>query len=308
MKKAKRAVVIGDVFVDMISEIEGFPERGGRTYGVPFGRSEGGTAGNIAAGLSALGMDTAIIAGIGEDEAGEFLLKGLEQIGVDVSWIRPKSGLHSGTTAIFTDLQGERDIYMLVRGSAFEKLETEDFACLEEIQPDILCLTGVLAGICPAQEAVVEAARKWKGKAELYFDPNLCYPADKVPPKVKEGTCQIADLCDVVLTGETEMKALGLTPKEGQSYVIKCGGQGSRLMNDRQEIVFQIPATRHRPVDTTGAGDTYMAAFVAARAQGKTMEDAMKYASVAAGISVTKKGARNMPSLSEIEKGIEEYK
>lgn len=308
MKEPKRAVVIGDVFVDMIAEIEGFPERGGRTYGIPFNRKEGGTAGNIAAGLAALDLDTVIIAGIGEDESGEFLLNGLKKAGVNVGWIKPKKGLCSGTTAIFTDPQGERDIYMLVRGSAFEKLELEDLVCLEEIQPDILCLTGVIAGIQPAEEAVLEAVRKWKGKAELYFDPNLCYPADNVPVAVKDGACRIADLCDVILTGKTEMKALGLVPKKGQAYVVKCGGQGSMLVNDKREICFQIPATHHKPIDTTGAGDTYMAAFVAARAQGKTMEEAMKYASVAAGISVTKKGARNMPSALEIEKGTEEYK
>ena len=156
------------------------------------------------------------------------------------------------------DEDGERVIYVLVKGSAFEAIEPEDLLFLEEMNPDALCFTGVIIGAHPVEESAILAARRWKGRAKLYFDPNLCYPADQVPEEIKKATRELADLCDVVLTGETEMRALGLSPKKGQCYIVKCGGKGSKWMDEKEVERYQIPATKHRPTDTTGAGDTFM--------------------------------------------------
>lgn len=302
-----RIVVIGDIFADMTAMVHGFPEKGGRTFGTSFIRSGGGTAGNIAAGLAVLGMNTSVVCGIGQDENGRFLLDGLKNAGVDVSHVRPKKNLSTGMVPIFIDTDGERNIYVLVKGSAFESIEWEDVSFLEEIKPDVICLTGVVVGAHPAQDTVLEVARRWKGRARLYFDPNLCYPADEVPAEIKLGTKQLADVCDVVLTGKTEMHALNIHPLKGQLYIVKCGKEGSLLLDEREEVRCRLPATRHQPIDTTGAGDTFMAAFVTADMRGYTVTDAMKYATVAAGIAVTKRGARNMPSQEEIEAYLQIY-
>ena len=227
MDRAKKVVVIGDVFADMISKVQGFPETGGRTFGTSFMRNSGGTGGNIAAGLAVLGMDTSIVCGLGDDETGEFLLEELKQSGVNTEHVKVTAGLKSGAVPIMVDEDGERVIYVLVKGSAFEAIEPEDLLFLEEMNPDALCFTGVIIGAHPVEESAILAARRWKGRAKLYFDPNLCYPADQVPKEIKKATRELADLCDVVLTGETEMRALGLSPKKGQCYIVKCGGKGS---------------------------------------------------------------------------------
>lgn len=307
MKARKRIVVIGDVFADMVAKVKGFPEKGGRTFGTPFTRNGGGTGGNIASGLAALGMDTTIVCGIGDDETGDFLLEGLREEGVDISYVRQKVNLKSGLVPILLDEDGERNIYALVQGSAYEYVETEDVLFLEEMKPDVLCFTGVIMGAHPVQETVLETARRWKGRAEMYFDPNLCYPANAVPDKVKEASRQLAGYCDVVLTGKVEMQALSLHPKKGQIYIVKSGREGSTLLDESGEVRYHIPATRHQPIDTTGAGDTFMAAFVTHRTEGHSVKEAMKYATVAAGIAVTKKGARNMPSAEAIDAYLKIY-
>lgn len=307
MDRAKKIVVIGDVFADMISEVQGFPEKGGRTFGTSFQRMSGGTGGNIAAGLAVLGMDTSIVCGLGDDENGEFLLEELRQSGVNTDHVKVTAGLKSGVVPIMVEEDGERVIYVLVKGSAFEAVKPEDLLFLEEMSPHALCFTGVVIGAHPVEEAAIQTARRWKGRARLYFDPNLCYPADQVPEEVGTATRELADLCDVILAGETEMQALGLSPKKGQCYIVKCGGRGSKWMDELGAARYQIPATKHRPIDTTGAGDTFMAAFAAAEAEGASVEEAMRFASVAAGIAVTKTGARNMPKRGEILEALEEY-
>lgn len=303
----KKIVVIGDVFADMIAQVEGFPEKGGRTYGTSITPGGGGTAGNIAAGLAVLGMDTTIVCGIGGDETGDFLVKGLADAGVNTGYLRRKEGLRSGVVPILIDTDGERIIYVLVKGSAFEVIEPEDVSFLDEIRPDMICLTGVMMGAHPAQETVMWTAEQWKGRAKLYFDPNLCYPAGQVPEEIKMATQKLAGLCDVVLTGASEQKALELHPAKGQQYIVKCGGEGSMLLDEAGEVVYRLKATGHKPVDTTGAGDTFMAAYVAAEAKGYKVREAMRYASAAAGISVTRKGARNMPPEQEIKEYLKLY-
>lgn len=303
----KKVVVIGDVFVDMIAEVEGFPEHGGRTYGRPFEKKGGGTAGNIASGLAKQSVDTTIVCGLADDEYGYYLIENLKEEGVDTSYVELKENMRSAVVSILLDKFGERDIYVLVKGSAFEMINQKDVDFLDELNPDIICFTGVVVGAHPAEDTVVDVAKKWNGRAKLYFDPNLCYPANNVPEEIKEGTRKIADLCDVVLTGEIEMKVLGLQPHKDQKYIVKAGAQGSRLISEYGTEEYKVPATSHKPVDTTGAGDTYMAAFVAAEAKGYDVKKAMRYASVAAGFSITKKGARNMPSVQEIEEYMKTY-
>ncbi|MFR3546451.1 hypothetical protein [Blautia sp.] len=58
-----------------------------------------------------------------------------------------------------------------------------------------------------------------EGQGSSYFDPNLCYPADQVPEEIKKATRELADLCDVVLTGETEMRALAFLPRKGSAIL-----------------------------------------------------------------------------------------
>ena len=48
-------------------------------------------------------------------------------------------------------------------------------------------------------------------------------------------------------------------------------------MDEKEVERYQIPATKHRPTDTTGAGDTFMAAFVAAEAEGGFGGEAMRF-------------------------------
>lgn len=146
MDRAKKVVVIGDVFADMISKVRGFPETGGRTFGTSFMRNSGGTGGNIAAGLAVLGMEASIVCGLGDDENGEFLLEELKQSGVNTEHVKVTAGLKSGVVPIMVDEDGERVIYVLVKGSAFEAIEPEDLLFLEEMNPDALCFTGVIIG------------------------------------------------------------------------------------------------------------------------------------------------------------------
>ena len=82
--------------------------------------------------------------------------------------------------------------------------------------------------------------------------------------------------------------------------MITLGKEGSACIENGKYI--KVNAEKVTAVDTTAAGDTYVGAFVTALCEGKTTEDAMKFASMASAITVTRAGAqRSIPWRDELK-------
>ena len=296
-----KVVVIGDIFADMLTQLIGYPCCGDSTYGSPLIRKSGGTGGNIAAGLGVLGADVSVICRLGDDEVGHFLREDLANDHVDAGGVPMDPAYPSGQVIIAVTPDGERTIWVLATGSAYEQLTPEDMDYLNRVQPQSIFVSGSMMGIHPAQESILAALPAWKNRAKIYFDPNLRYPSDAVPREVLHAMQTLSRLSDVVLAGRSEMEALQLHPCPGQTFIVKDGKEGSCLLDLQETPVYLQKATEHRAVDATGAGDAYGAAYVYADMHGASVEEAMRFAAVASGISVTRSGARAMPTLAEIE-------
>ncbi len=301
MSESKRVVIIGDIFADLLTKLVAYPDCGEGTYGTPLVRNSGGTGGNIAAGLGVLGADTSIICRLGDDEIGNFLKEDMRQYNVDNQGILLDPDYPSAQVIIAVTPDGERTIWVLANGSAYEQLTLEDMGYLDQVEPEAIFVSGVMAGIHPAEESILSILPSWKGRAKIYFDPNLRYPPDAVPPAVKTSMQKLCNLSDVILAGKSEMEALDLRPTEGQTFIVKDGKRGSYLLDQQMHIIYEQPSSDHVALDATGAGDTYAAAYVYAEMIGLDVKNAMRFATVAAGISVTRFGARTMPSREEIE-------
>ena len=222
----KKVVVIGDIFADMTTHIMAYPHCGDGTYGTPLHRNGGGTGGNIAAGLGVLGVDTSIICRLGDDEVGHYLKNDMLNYHVHSEGIPLDPEHASGLVLIAVTPDGERTIWVLANGSAYEKLKPEDVAYLDKVQPDAIFVSGVMMGVHPAEESIFAELPKWKGRAKIYFDPNLRYPPEAIPPAVKASMQRLCALSDVVLTGQGEMDALELRPLPGQTFIVKRGKEG----------------------------------------------------------------------------------
>ncbi len=301
MCASHKVVVIGDIFADMLTQLVAYPNSGDGTYGTPLVCNSGGTGGNIAAGLGVLGTDTSVICRLGDDEIGHFLKDDMLKYHVDNQGILLDSDYASAQVIIAVTPDGERTIWVLANGSAYEQLKPADLDYLDKVKPEAIFVSGVMMGIHPAEESILAALPAWRKKAKIYFDPNLRYPPDAVPPAVRTSLQKLCGLSDVVLTGKSEMDALDLRPRAGQTFIVKSGKKGSCLLDEQMKVVYSQPPTEHVAVDATGAGDTYAAAYVYAEMSGMSVEKSMEYATVAAGISVTRSGARAMPSRDEIE-------
>jgi ribokinase len=86
-----------------------------------------------------------------------------------------------------------------------------------------------------------------------------------------------------------------------KTVIITLGSRGSYVATTKSKQL--VPGFKVKPVDTTAAGDTFNGALAVALAEGKSMNDAVRFANAAGAISVTRMGAQpSAPKRSEIEK------
>lgn len=135
----------------------------------------------------------------------------------------------------------------------------------------------------------------------------ICYSA---APFDREAVLSILPMIDLLAMNEHEAeeveKAIGKDiAKAGPDMVlVTFGAKGAKLFLDG-DVVAQ-PAFRVEPVNTTGAGDTFLGSFIARFDRGDGPNQALNYAAGAAALQVTKEGAANaIPAYSEVTKFIE---
>lgn len=120
----------------------------------------------------------------------------------------------------------------------------------------------------------------------------ICYSA---APFVAEITASLLPLVDLLIVNHIE--AAALTAHQGCTadalgvphLIITSGAKGADYCGD--EGSFHVPAPRVEPVDTTGAGDTYLGYVLAGIDSGQSMQEAMQDAAQAAALQVTRHGA-----------------
>ena len=92
-----------------------------------------------------------------------------------------------------------------------------------------------------------------------------------------------------------------LLRKGVKTVIITLGSRGSYVATSKSKQL--VPGFKVKPIDTTAAGDTFNGALSVALAEGKSMNDAVRFANAAGAISVTRMGAQpSAPTRAEIEK------
>ena len=90
--------------------------------------------------------------------------------------------------------------------------------------------------------------------------------------------------------------------------ITTLGSKGSLIYDAKKDRITNIPALNVQAVDTVGAGDCFNGVLASMLNQGENLINSVKYASAAASIAVTRKGAQaSLPHLSEIKERFKEY-
>ena len=258
----------------------------------------GGDAANVAVALSKLGANAMFTGLVGKDMYGEFLLRRFKEERVDTRGLREHPTLASGVTHILIEPGGERHFLPCgVINSALDySFISEDLIAEADVVylGSCMCLKGMDNG------GTAELFRKAKslgkitvadcgGNAEMAGD----YWLKLLDPVLRN--------CDIlapsfsqamVLTGKKELPEMRetLSGYGIKTLVVKLGARGCYLTDFKDE--WMIPTfPEFEVVDTTGAGDSFIAGFIRGILEGWKPESAAVFACCVASHNVTKVGA-----------------
>ncbi len=295
-----RVIVVGSLNVDLVVVAPRLPAPGETVTGGDVARHHGGKGGNQAVAAARLGAAVAFVGAVGPDEFGTAAREALEEEGIDVAHLatvdRP-----TGVALIVVDERAQNLIAVApgANGAVTDAAVLAALAALE-LAPGDVVLT--CREVPPAAVRAALAAARRCG-ATTVLNPA---PADGLD------AATIA-LADVLTPNETELallagtrsteaaaRALLANGPAGRSIAVTMGAAGA-LVVPAHGPALVIPVRPVAPVDTTGAGDAFNGALAAGLAAHRSLPDAAVRAVAAAGLSVTRAGARGgMPTAAEL--------
>lgn len=279
MVEAPSIVVVGSVNLDIVATAERLPKAGETITGAEIDRFPGGKGANQALAARRLGARVSLVAAVGDDANADEALELLRQDGVDLSYCRVESDAATGVALIAVSAGGENQI--VVAPGANRLLATDT------LTPPAMALIGQLE--VPV-ETLLEKVTEFAGFVCLNLAPAMDVPA------------ALIERADLLVVNETEAEFYGPSLFAVKALVARTlGERGAELYRDGACIArVGVPAVK--PLDTTGAGDTFTAALTLALIEGQIAEDALRFACAAGAAATTKAGAQpSLPTRAEVE-------
>ena len=287
--------VLGSLNMDLVIETDKIPVRGETVTGKNFSTCPGGKGLNQAIAAAKLGANVKMLGAIGYDAFGEKMFNALKENGVDVSHIKSIKGVSSGIAMIVLYKKDNRIILDLGANLKLTKSDVDEF--LYHAQKGDIFLSQLENDLDLIGYALEVAKRK---KMRTVINPAPC----------KIGIKKYAQFIDVLTPNSGELQTLlkygkyqQKPDKLGIPVIIETKGKDGYCCYKNKEVISE-KAKKVKVVDTTGAGDTFTGALCYQLALGKEInKTSLNFASLAASISVTRKGSSvSSPTLQEIEK------
>jgi len=282
----------------------------------------GGAPCNVLAMLSKLGRKTAFIGKLGGDIFGRRLKMTIDALGIDPRGIVFDDKVNTTLAFVSTGEDGERS-FAFYRNPGADMMLRKDEIDMDLVMHCRIFHFGTLSTthhiVREATRAAVDAAKN--SGALISFDPNLRPLLWDNLLEAKEqiawgcGHCDILKISDdeaEFLTGIPDARQAGLAIRERFPNIrlifVTCGAKGSIALY-KDICIFMEAFSNLKVVDTTGAGDTFCGCCLDAVLQiglehfkEKTLGETLRFASAAAGIVTTRKGAMlAMPDKAEIQ-------
>ena len=277
-----------------------------------FERFVGGFAGNVATGLARLGVEVAIVSGVGDDGHGRFVRRFLSEEGVDVRWLITHPTLR--TALAFCEAWPPDNFpitfYRAPTCPDWE-LRVQDMPFEELAEAPLVYVTGTGLAREPSRSATLAVLERRVGKSHTVFDldwrPDLWL--DRAPEY--QALARIgARLADVVIGGDGEFRAAGFAPHEALQLgarlaVAKHGPDGvSAHTPDGGEQ--RVPGLAVPVINGLGAGDAFGAAFGAGLLADLPLAEAIRRGNAAGAIVATRLSCSTaMPRADEVDAVLE---
>jgi len=296
-------VVVGSLNVDVVVPLDELPAAGQTVLSAAdHSRAGGGKGANQAVAAARLGRSVAMVGAVGDDAEGQWLTGLLAAEGVDTSAVL-RAPRPTGQAIVLVTADGDSTI--AVSSGANMWLAPEHLRPYAE-------LIGDAAAVLLQQEidAAVVAAAVAAARGLVVVNPAPARPIDAATlarvDVLVPNRGELAALAGAAVpagTGPAGTGPAGTGPSEGVDslaamarslgtrgpVVVTLGADGALVVTaDREHLV---PAEPVVAADATGAGDTFCAALADALLDGAAIDDAARWASRAAAVTVTRPGA-----------------
>jgi ribokinase len=287
-----RVLVFGSINMDLVVETSMFPRLGETLAGTSFARHAGGKGANQAVAAARLGARVTMLGRVGADSFGAELKERLAGEGVVTRWVRETPGTPTGVAAITVC---NADNAIVVVSGANASLSAADLDAAESAFAE--------ADIVLAQLEVPLATVEHGAKlAAQYGKPFVLNPAPAVRlPQSLLARCTVITPNEYELgtaLGEPDVRWQDLLTRLPGRVVLTRGADGA-YFTDAAGTLRHQSGYAAKPVDSTGAGDTFNGALGACWDLG--LAEAVRRGCAAGALSVTKRGAQDsMPTLTEL--------
>jgi len=299
---AKIVTVVGSYNVGLFLKGERLPSPGETVIAAEFVESGGGKGSNQAVAAARFGAETRFIGRIGEDSYGHYALDMYRRLGISTTSIQIDRTIHSGVSIILIDKEGNNLIS--VAPGANLNLSPQD---IDDAQSILQASTIVGFQLENSHDTVFYALRRvheWGIPTFLDPAPATPLPDDLYPciDIIKPNESEASILTGIDVTDVPSATAAGeWFLQQGVTVaLITLGRAGAVLVTADVRQHFAAPLVE--ALDTTGAGDIFSGAFLAAYARGQALSDAIHFAIYSAALSTTRLGViESIPDTNEVE-------
>ncbi|PQQ05669.1 putative fructokinase-6 chloroplastic [Prunus yedoensis var. nudiflora] len=305
-KESSLVVCFGEMLIDFVPTTSGLS----LAEAPAFKKAAGGAPANVAVGIARLGGSSAFIGKVGEDEFGYMLADILKENNVNSEGMRFDPGARTALAFVTLRSDGERE-FMFYRNPSADMLLQEAELDFDLIRKAKIFHYGSISLITePCKSAHIAAAKAAKDAGVvLSYDPNLRLPLWPSAKSAREGILSIWETADVIKISEEEISFLteGEDPYDEnvvrklyhpnlKLLLVTEGPDGCRYYT--KEFSGRVKGMKVDAVDTTGAGDAFVAGILSQLAvdlsllqeEGK-LRDALLFANACGALTVTERGA-----------------
>ncbi|MCQ2793016.1 MAG: ribokinase [Bacilli bacterium] len=289
-----KVIVIGSVNIDYTIYVDSFPRVGETIHGYNKVSSLGGKGANQALAITRANVENKFLCFLGDDDTSNEIKENFDKYHIDAVPMTIK-GVPSGNAFIYVDKDSNNEIIVLsganFEGSVdvikkhYDLIQQSEYIVLQnEINP--LINEWVIKEFGKTHHIILNPAPGKPLKEELmpyieYISPN-------------EGELKLITKESDVSKGADYLLSHGV-----KNVIVTLGEKGSMYFSKERQI--KVEPYKVNPIDTVAAGDSFLGFFVSQIASDKDIEYALRFASVGAALSTTKKGAAaSIPSYDEI--------
>ncbi|SDE66295.1 ribokinase [Paenibacillus sp. cl6col] len=300
-----KITIIGSLNMDLVTVTSTVPAQGETVTGKSFATMYGGKGANQAVACARLGADVSFIGCVGNDTFGTMMLDNLNREGIHTEAVEVLRDVSSGTASIIVK---DGDNRIIVVPGANAQVTAERVRGHADVirQSDIIVLQ--LEIPLPSVRAAIEIAAE------------SAIPVILNPAPAMELDHQLLSQVTVLTPNEYELaELLGQADQAGAfdwqsalqampGKIVLTKGADGAYWSDAKGQLHHSPSHRVDVVDTTGAGDTFNGALAVMLAEGRSMEEAIPFATAAGALSVTVFGAQGgMPTRKQLTHWIAQH-